>query len=142
MIITTAYIYYTTFPTPRLQMAAIHPSNRINELKATLRQSLRRTFEAILKGRVYRNFGEMPHYEHPIRDLKDTLGFDNLDPAQVEHLTSIILAIFDNQHYPGQGTMPDIETPIHQTCSILNQALNENINRIVANNPWYNQADN
>jgi len=122
-------------------MADNQPNQRI-ELMSSLRQSLRKTLEAILRGDIYRNAGEIPHYEHPIHYLMDILGFENRNPEQIEHLVAIILAIFDNQDYPGQGTQPEIEAHIHQSCAILNQALHENFNRVLSLNPWYNQAEN
>ena len=116
--------------------------NRCIELMSSLRQSLRKTLEAILRGGIYRNAGEIPHYEHPIKDLMDILGFENCSQEQIEHLVAIILAIFDNQDYPGQGTQPEIEAHIYQSCAILNQAFQENFNCVLSLYPWYNHAEN
>lgn len=99
------------------------------ELRTRLSNSLRTTLEAILGGFIYRNFGEMPYYETPISNLMTTLGWENLNPEQTEWHTQIILAIFDGRDYPGRGTFPDIETPIHQTMVVLSDALDATINR-------------
>ena len=102
------------------------------EHRALLSNSLRTTLEAILGGFVYRNAGEIPHYEIPIGNLMTTLGWENLAPEQIEWHIQLILAIFDGRDYPGRGTFPDIETPIHQTMAVLNHALDATINRIRA----------
>ncbi len=94
--------------------------------------NLRRTLEAILRGWVYRNAGEMPHYEEPIGNLMTALGWDNIAPEQIEWYIQIILAIFDGRDYPERGTLPAIETPIHQTMAVLGEALNDNINHVGA----------
>lgn len=99
------------------------------ELRTSLSNSLRTTLEAILRGFIYRNLGEMPYYEIPIGNLMTTLGWDNLNPEQTEWHTQIILAIFDGRDYPGRGTFPDIETPIQQTMIILSNTLDATINR-------------
>jgi hypothetical protein len=102
------------------------------QYRAEYINTLRRTLEAILRGLVYRNAGEMPHYEEPIGNLMTTLGWDNIAPEQIEWYIQLILAIFDGRDYPERGTLPAIETPIHQTIIVLMEAINNNVNRIRA----------
>jgi hypothetical protein len=106
--------------------------NQINEMRQASHANLRHTFLAILTGRVYRNAGELDEYEVPIAQLMATLNWRNLELARRDILTSVIMAIFDGQDYPGRGTMPAIEQPIIHTVNELGNACEMFVNRAIA----------
>ena len=109
--------------------------NREQVFQRELISGLRQTLSAMLQSRAYRNAGEMPHYEDPIRTMMTALNWQNLGPEQTGRLTGVVLAIFDNIDYPGRGTMPAIEALIHQMMQELTGALTRNLNRILALDP-------
>ena len=106
--------------------------NQINEMRQSSRTNLRHTLLAILTGRVYRNAGELDEYEDPIYQLMATLNLRNLELARRDFLTSVIMAIFDGQDYPGRGTMPAIEQHIIHTVHELANASDVFVNRTIA----------